>query len=90
MLPRLYWHGTLTLKITDKYRERLNCEVRSFMIKEQQCHISYPSIKTSELVLFRHDGTHLSPTGLDILRNNIQGELETFVFGTDKFFPAEC
>ena len=54
MLSRLYWHGTLTPKITDKSKKRPDCAVLSFMIKER-FYIRYPSFKSTKIVLFRHD-----------------------------------
>lgn len=50
------------------------------MIEEYQFYIPYPSMNSSELVLFKHDNTYDSLTSLGLLLNNIEGALETYMF----------
>lgn len=89
MLSRRYWHETLKPVIVEKARKRVNCAIRSFMKEEKQFVIRYPSIKASDVNLFRQDGTHLSPIGIGLYLNNIQAALEIFLSRGIKIFPNE-
>lgn len=89
MLPRLYWYGTLRPKVIEKARKRVNCAIRSFIKQEHQFTLRHPEITAKNFNLFRHDGTHLSPLGLGLYLNTIQGGLETFVLRKGSTFPPE-
>lgn len=93
MLPRLYWHGaplTAGGKINSK-RLKVNKAIKKFITQEVTgCYINHDTtIRVSETPLFRHDGTHLSKTGLDIYLNNLQSGIQLFLNNTSNIYPSE-
>ena len=86
---RRYWHvSNGDGKSIEKIRIRVNTALRNCVKKEGHCCISHPNIRANEKSLYRFDGTHLTDSGNDILLNNLQGALETFITAKDvKSFP---
>ena len=90
ILMRRYWHVAKgDGRIIEKIRKRVNCAANNFIKNEGHYVIKHPNIRTSELELYRFDGTHLSDIGNDIYMNNLQGALETFITSPNtKRFPV--
>lgn len=92
MLPRLYWHGvppTAGKKINSN-RLKVNKAINKFIASEVGgCYINHDAtIKISEILLFRHDGTHLSKTSLKIYLNNLQVSLQMILNKSTKVYQS--
>ena len=89
LFMRRYWHNAKKGTALEKARKRVNCAIKNFVLSEGNCEIRHPNIRAWKKTLFRHDGVHLSDIGNDIIHNNIQAELETFISSTHTCsFPA--
>jgi hypothetical protein len=73
---RRYWHKA---RAVERFRNRVNLAVKNAVLKEGFCVIRHPNIKSTEINLYRHDGTHLSDTGNAVYLNNVQGAIEYFL-----------
>jgi hypothetical protein len=86
LLPRLYWHGARSHKGIDSIRKRVNRSGKGLVLGMGGRVINHPDI-VEEVGLFRGDGVHLSDIGNDILLNDLQGALESFIKNSLSIYP---
>lgn len=89
LLMRRYWHSaTKSGTRLEKVRKRINTAIKNFYLTEGLAEIRHPNIRASEIDLYRFDGVHLTDLGNDVLLNNFEGALETFLSSPDvRSFP---
>lgn len=90
ILPRRYWHYAPLNSGADidSKRRRINSAINNYVTEVKGKAIRHDqNIMAKEISLYRPDGTHLSKTGNQILLNNLQGGLESFLKGK-VIFPA--
>jgi len=71
----------------DLARKRVNQAIKSFLIKNGGMVVGHPTIRISELELFRHDGVHLSDKGNAVYLNDMQSAMESFSQNISVVFP---
>ena len=87
ILMRRYWHKAWDGRAVERSR---NLAVKNAVLKEGFCVICHPNIRSTEINLYRHDGTHLSDTGNAVYLNNVQGAIEYFlVSDSHMLFPPQ-
>jgi hypothetical protein len=72
---RRYWHTVRDDRTVERSINRVNLAVQNVVLKEGFCVIRHPNIRSTEITLYRHDGTHLSDTGKAVYLNNVQGAI---------------
>ena len=75
---RRYWHKARDGKAVERSRNRVNLAVKNAILKEGFCVIRRPNIRSTEINLYRHDGTHLSDTGKRSLSKQCPGSYRVF------------
>ena len=53
--------------------------LKNAVLKEGFCVIRHPNIRSTEINLYRHDGTRLSDTGNAVYLSNVRGAIEYFL-----------
>jgi hypothetical protein len=85
ILMRRYWHKARDGRAVERSRNRVNLAV-----KMQYCVIRRPNIRSTEITLYLHDGTHLSDTGNAVYLNNVQGAIGYFLVSDSRTpFPPQ-
>jgi hypothetical protein len=90
ILMRRYWHKARDGRAVERSRNRVNLAVKNAVLKEGFCVIRHPNIRSTEINLYRHDGTHLSDTGNAVYLNNVQGAIEYYLVSDSRtLFPPQ-
>ena len=84
---RRYWHKAENGRAVERSR---NLAVKNAVLKEGFCVIHHSNIRSTEINLYRHDGTHLSDTGNAVYLNNVQGAIQYFLLSdSHTVFPPQ-
>ncbi|XP_060558605.1 uncharacterized protein LOC132718920 [Ruditapes philippinarum] len=77
ILPRLNWHSDRQLSVVEKARKCVNRSVSCSVLARGGRWLKHAEITADTPGLFRNDGVHLSPIGLDIFISSLQELIES-------------
>ncbi|KAJ7327298.1 hypothetical protein JRQ81_017057, partial [Phrynocephalus forsythii] len=79
IVPQMFWRDARHPGKVDCARRGVNREVYRAILNELGHVIKHPQLQYCKPELFRQDGVHLSPTGLDIFLADFQGDLSAML-----------
>lgn len=81
IVPRRSWRASCHPRVIDRSRRGVNREVSRAMRSGLGSVIDHPHLRAERVELYRDDGVHLSPCGLDLFLEDIQRGLWAEFFG---------
>jgi lysophospholipase L1-like esterase len=84
VLPRLHWRSALKFNVIEDIRQNINRTIGREILYLGGHWIKHVEITSDTPGLFRNDGVHLSPIGLDIFNLSLKDAIEAMLSGCSK------